>query len=62
VEWILLGCIPIAVYYLIAYKLTHHQRHMLVTWFFTAVVVFAVAGIVYEVVTTGTFAVTPTPD
>ena len=61
-EWILLGCIPIAAYYLLAYKLTPHQRRRLVANFFTIVVIIAALGIGYEILTTGTFAVTPTPD
>jgi predicted membrane channel-forming protein YqfA (hemolysin III family) len=55
VFYILMGCIPIAVYWLIAYKATTHQRRELASWFFTIVVLIAVAGILYEVLTTGAF-------
>ena len=58
-EWILLGCVPIAIYWYIAYQMPPLDRRRMVKNFFTIVVVIAALGIAYEILTTGTFAAIP---
>ena len=57
--YIALGCVPVLAYWLLAYKATHRQRDWLVRSFFTVVLIVAVLGALYELVTTGS--ITPPP-
>ncbi len=60
--WLLLGFGLIWVYWLIAYKATHHQRASLTTWFFTIVVIIGILGVGYELLTTGAIGAPPSID
>lgn len=57
--YVALGCVPIGLYWLFAYRLNHKQRQAIVWSLVTATILFGAFGAAHELITTGALGAPP---